>query len=83
MGLKDKVDIQFLNDHPIIDAAFLNKNIITDVVVSSMTSFENATSLPIATHYVPKEGKKEADVKSFILYLVRTLQIREACTQQT
>lgn len=81
VGLNREVDNQFLDDHSNIDAEFLNKNIITEVVVSSLTTLDNVTSLPVATHYFPKSGKTEADIRSFIYSLVKSLQTCENCIQ--
>ena len=74
IGLKEKVILKFLEE-TVVTPKYLNDNIITEVVVSSLTTMDNCTSLPVATHYVTKKQKMGADVKKLLYSLTKAVQI--------
>ena len=47
----------YVKKNPTPDTDFLKENLITETIVSSLTSLDNKCRLPCATEYYPKEGK--------------------------
>ena len=79
--LKEKVNLKFLEE-TVVTPKYLNDNIITEVVVSSLTTMDNCMSLPVATHYVTKKQKMGADVKKFLYSPTKAVQICHQCQGQ-
>lgn len=57
MGLKFKVDLDYIKKNPKPSPEHLKENIITEAIVSSLTSLDNFCSLPIAVDYATQSGK--------------------------
>ena len=79
--LKKKVNLKFLEE-TVVTPKYLNDNIITEVVVSSLATMDNCMSLPVATHYVTKKQKMGADVKKFLYSPTKAVQICHQCQGQ-
>lgn len=57
VGLTVKVDIPFAKSNPQRSPKFLRANVVTEVLVSSVTTLDNSSSLPCAVDYVSKSNK--------------------------
>lgn len=64
VGLTVRTDIPFVRQNPHPTPEFLKTNIVTEVLVSSVTTLDNSTSLPCAVNYVSKAGKSGEEMKS-------------------
>ena len=54
-GLNFDVDIDFVKKN-LVTPEFLNEHIVTEVLVTSVTTLDNEVSMPCATNYMPKRG---------------------------
>lgn len=79
VGLTVPVDAVFVKENPEPSPDFLKSHVITEAVVSSVTTLDNNSSLPVAVEYKGKSEKTGSDMKSLILNQCKLLQIREAC----
>ena len=57
VSLKFNLDIGYVRRNPKPSADFLKENLVTEAIVSSLTSINNKCSLPCATEYSTKSGK--------------------------
>lgn len=57
VGLKFKVDLAYIKEHTDPSADDLRNNIITEAIVSSLTTLDNKFSLPCAVDYGTQKGK--------------------------
>jgi hypothetical protein len=55
-GLNFDVDIDFVKKNLVVTPEFLNEHIVTEVLVTSVTTLDNKVSMPCATNYMPKRG---------------------------
>ena len=60
---------------------FLKANILTEANVSFVTSLCNGVSMPIATSYFTKSGKKGEEMEDFFFEQTKVLQICKACLE--
>lgn len=81
--MKTKVDLQFVNDNPCPDAAFLKANVITEANVSIITTLCDTISMPVAVEYVTKTGKTGEDMLSMFTKQIESLQCCQACVENT
>ena len=58
VGLKTPVDINYIKENPSPSRAHLKENIITEALVSSLTSLDNYCSLPVAVDYSTQSAGK-------------------------
>ena len=79
VGLTVKVDIPFVKSNPRPSPEFLRTNIVTEVLVSSVTILDNSTSLPCAVDYVSKSDKSGEEMKSLFYSHCKTLQVCKSC----
>ena len=79
VGLDIPVDIAFIEKNPKIMPEFLQNHIVTELVVSSVTTLDNAISFPCSAEYVPEAGKTGEIVKGKILSQIRALQMCSCC----
>ena len=56
IGLKTPVDINFVQRNPSPSPEYLKENIVTEAIVSSLTSLDNFCSLPVAVDYTTQSG---------------------------
>ena len=83
VGLDIPVDIAFIEKNPKITPEFLQNHIVTEVLISSVTTLDNAISFPCSVEYIPKVGKTGEIVKEKILSQIRTLQMCNCCQEIT
>ena len=57
VGLKFKVDLAYVKEHKDPSADDLRENMITEAIVSSLTTLDNKFSLPCAVDYATQKGK--------------------------
>ena len=57
VGLKFKVDLAYIQEHTDLSADDPSYNIITEAIVSSLTTLDNKFSLPCAVDYTTQKGK--------------------------
>jgi len=77
VGLTVKVDISFVKCNPQPSPEFLRTNIVTEVLVSSVTTLDNSTSLPCTVDYVSKGGKSGEEMK--ILFFSQCKTLSQVC----
>lgn len=82
IGLNLKVDVTFVKENKEPTSVFLNKHIITEVLVSSLTSLDNTCSIPCAVDYVTKAGKIGEDMRKFFEHHCKMLQVCESCQDE-
>ena len=83
VGLKFKVDLAYVKEHPNPSADDLRVNMITEAAVSSLTTLDNKCSLPCAVDYATQKRKTgEAMAKEFETH-IKTVQVCEACQRRT
>lgn len=79
IGLPVTADIAYVKGNPHPSAEFLKTNIVSEVLVSSVTTLDNSTSLPCAVNYVSKSGKSGQEMKSLFSSHCKTLQVCKYC----
>lgn len=79
VGLTVRADIPFVRQNPHPTPEFLKTNIVTEVLVSSVTTLDNSTSLPCAVNYVSKAEKSGEEIKSLFSSQWKTLQVCKRC----
>ena len=77
------VDVDFVTKNPIVTPEFLNKHIVTEVSVTSVTTLDNEVSMPCTTNYMPKGGKTGTAICDSLLSTIKILQVCEACVKRT
>ena len=82
VGLDIPVDIAFIEKSLKITPEFLHC-IVTEVVISSVATLDNAISFSCSAKYVPKPGKNGEIAKGKILSQIRTLQMCSCCQEIT
>ena len=82
IGLKKPVDIHYVYENPSPSPEYLKENIVTEAIVSSLTSLDNFCSLPVAVDYTTQSGKSGEAMADLFREHVKTLQVCELCQQQ-
>ncbi len=83
VGLKFKVDLGCIKEHADPSTDDLCENMITEAIVSSLTTLDNKFSLPCAVDFATQKGKTgEAIAQEFEKH-IREVQICEACQKHT
>jgi hypothetical protein len=83
VGLKTKVDLQFVKDNPSPVATFLKSDVITEANVSIVTTLCDTISMPMAVEYVTKAGKTGEDMLEMFANQIESLQCCQACVEKT
>ena len=83
VGLTRNLKIDFVKSNPQPTTAFLKDNLVTEAIVSSVTSLDNKCSLPCAIEYATKAGKTAESCKEMFEKQVRILQTCEACQKRS
>ena len=68
---REQSSLTFLRQNPHPTPVFLKTNIVTEVLVSSVATLDNSTSLPCAVNYASKAGKSGEEMKSLFFLNVR------------
>ena len=79
IGLAIKVDLSYVKKTIIPSPDELKKNIITEAIVSSLTTLDNKISLPCAVEYSTRKGKTGDAMCSSFKKQIKTHQICQPC----
>ena len=82
IGLDFDVDAVYVRENPNPTPEFLSEHIISEALVSSVTSLDNNCSIPCAVHYVTKKGKTGERMKALFQQQCTLLQICQACQEK-
>lgn len=82
VGLKIPVDINYLKANPSPSPDRLKENIVTEAIVSSLTSLDNFCCLPVAVDYVTQSGKTGETMTSMFEEHIKTLQLCKSCQKR-
>ncbi|XP_066927834.1 uncharacterized protein [Clytia hemisphaerica] len=77
------INYQECQSKSFLDKDTITENIICEVVVSSLTSLDNDSSLPVAVNYASKSGKSGDNIKKSFTEQIRILQTCENCVIKT
>ena len=83
VGLDCTVDFQFILQNPSPSQDFLEKRLVSEAVVSSITLLDNSVSLPCAVDYAKKKGKTGEATFDRLTSAIKILQACENCQQRT
>ena len=83
VGLAEEIDLKYVKDNMYMKKGEIQQNIVTEAIVSSITTLDNICSLPVAIKYSPKQGKTGNDVKELFTEQIRILQICENCQKRS
>lgn len=83
VGLTFNVDIDFVKKNPTPDTDFLKDSLITEAIVSSVTSLDNTCSLPCAIEYSKNSGKTADSCHDMFVEQVKILQVCERCLKKS
>ena len=83
VGLKFPVDLDYIKKNPKSCPGDLKENIITEAIVSSLTSLDNFCSLPVAVDYATRSGKTGQVMSNLFEEHIKTLQLCQACQEKT
>ena len=82
IALKTPVDIRYAKENPSPSPDYLKANIVTEAIVSSLTSLDNFCSLPAAVDYCTQSGKTGQAMADLFREHIKTLQTCESCQRQ-
>ena len=82
VGLKFPVDLEQIKKNQKPSPEHLRDNIITEAIVSSLTSLDNFCSLPVAVDYLTQSGKTVQTMSSLFGEHIKTLQVCQACQEK-
>ena len=66
IGLENKTRLECSKENPYLSKKELEYRIVTETLVSSIATFDNSCSFPVAIKYLTKISKKGDDMKSFL-----------------
>lgn len=79
VGLTFNLDIDYVRRNPKPSADFLKENLVTEAIVSSVTSIDNKCSLPCTVEYSTKSGKTAESCHNMFIEQVKILQTCKSC----
>ena len=79
IGLEDEIRLEYVKENPYLSKEDLEHGIVTEGLVSSITTFDNNCSLPVAIKYSSKTSEKGDDMKSFFTEQIKILKVCESC----
>ena len=82
IGLEFSIDLDYVNDNPFLSKETLQKSMVREVVVTSVTTIDNKFSLPVAVQYVGKSGKTGKNMQQLFTNQVQLLQISQNCLKR-
>ncbi len=82
IGLTTPVDVNYVMANPSPSADHLREHIVTEAIVSSLTSLDNFCSLPVAVDYTAQSGKTGEAMASYFEKHIKTLQLCESCQHE-
>ena len=81
IGLSNRVDRKFVDDHPNPDPEEIRKKLVTNAEVTFITSIDNSSTMPVGVHYLPKSVSGE-EVLSEMSDTAKTVQTCERCLKK-
>ena len=79
--LNVKVDYEFVSKNP---EPSLEYHIVTEVVVTSVTTLDNTVSLPwVYFHYVSKKGNSGENLEKSLIETIKIIQSCELCQTES
>ena len=82
VGLKMSVDINYVKENSSPSPEYLKENIITEAIVSSLTSLDNQYSLPVGVDYATQSGKTGQAMIDLFAQHIKPLQACESCQKK-
>ena len=73
IGLEDEIRLEYVKENPYLSKKELQRGIVTETLVSSITTLDNNCSLPEAIKYSTKTSKKGNDMKSLFTEQIKIL----------
>lgn len=73
IGLEDEIRLEYVKENPYLSKKELQHGIVTETLVSSITTLDNNCSLPEAIKYSTKTSKKGNDMKSLFTEQIKIL----------
>lgn len=83
VGLKFPVDLDYIKKNPKPSPEHLKENIVTEAIVSSLTSLDNFCSLPVAVDYATQSGKTGQTMSNLFEEHIKTLQVCQTCQEKS
>ena len=83
VGQKFKVDLAYVKQHTDPSADNLGNNIITEAIVSSLTTLANKFILPCGVDYATQKGNTRQAMANEFETHIKTVQTCEACQRRT
>ena len=83
LGLKFPVDLDYIKKNPKPSPEHLKENIVTEAIVSSLTSLDNFCSLPVAVDYATQSGKTGQTMSSLFEEHIKALQVCQSCQEKS
>ena len=83
VGLTTPIDLCYVLKNPSPSTYFLKKNIVTEALVSSLTSLDNLCSLPVAVDFTSQAGKSGPYMAERFQEHIKTVQVCESCLKRT
>ena len=81
VGLRDRVDIRFVNQNPNPKPEFLKKNVVSEANVTYLSTTDNNVAMPVCVRYMPKTGKSGEEMKQQFLDKVDVIQTCHHCVK--
>ena len=79
IGLEDEIRLEYVKENPYLSKKDVEHRIVTEGLVSSVTTLDNNCSLPVAIKYSSKTSKKGGDMKSFFTEQIKIIRLCESC----
>ena len=83
VGLTTPVDPRYVLKTTSPSPYFLKENIVTEALVSFLTSLVNFGSLPVAVDYTSQAGKTGPHMAELFQEHIKTVQVCESCLKKT
>lgn len=82
IGLEFSVDLDYVKENPFLLKETLQKFLVRQALVTSVTTIDNKFSLPVAVQYVGKSGKTGKNMEDLFTNQVKLLQICQNCLKR-
>ena len=79
IGLKHRVDLEYVKQHSEPNPEYLKANVITEVNVDFLTLTDDTVSFPAGVHYFTKAGKTGNEMKAHFLTSIGIIQTCQKC----
>jgi hypothetical protein len=79
VGLTETCDIKFVEENPHPASKFLKKTVVTEAIVSFVSTLDNVISMPVGIRYVAKSGKTGENMRAMFIKDVEIMQMCKQC----